>query len=54
MSFKDLDIKISYASYGSDNIVDSFLVPALKQTKTYRRSVGFSPLAYLGPSLMAS
>lgn len=49
MSFKDLDIKISYASYGSDNIVDSFLVPALKQTKTYRRSVGFFSSSVFGP-----
>lgn len=49
MSFKDLDIKISYASYGSDNIVDSFLVPALKQTKTYRRSVGFFSSGVFGP-----
>ena len=33
MSYKDLVIKRSYASQGGDNIADSFLVPALKQTK---------------------
>lgn len=49
MSFKDLDIKISYASYGEDNIVDSFLVPALKQTRLYRRSVGFFSSGVFGP-----
>lgn len=41
MSFKDLDIKRSYISRGTENMADSFLVPALKQTKLYRRSVGF-------------
>lgn len=41
MSFKELDIKRSYISYGDENIADSFLVPALKHTKMYRRSVGF-------------
>ena len=41
MSYKDLDIKLSYISCGEDNIAESFLVPALKHTKLYRRSVGF-------------
>ena len=41
MSFKDLDIKISYISCGDENIAKSFLVPALKETKLYQRSVGF-------------
>lgn len=41
MSLKDLDIKLSYISCGEENIVDSFLVPALKQSTRYRRSVGF-------------
>lgn len=41
MSFKDLDIKISYISCGDESIAKSFLVPALKQTKLYQRSVGF-------------
>ena len=35
MSFKDLDIKLSYISYGESGIAKSFLVPALKKTKTY-------------------
>ena len=41
MSFQDLDIKISYISCGDDSIAKAFLVPALKQTKLYQRSVGF-------------
>jgi len=41
MSFKDLDIKRSYISCGDDNISEAFLNPALKHTKTYKRSVGF-------------
>lgn len=41
MTFKELDIQRSYISFGDDNIAKSFLVPALKCTKTYKRSVGF-------------
>lgn len=41
MSFRQLDIKHSYVSYGDENITKSFLVPMLRQTKLYRRSVGF-------------
>lgn len=41
MSFLDLDIKRSYISCGKDSIASAFLVPALKHTKTYKRSVGF-------------
>ena len=41
MSFKNLDIKISYISYGESSIAPAFLVPALKETKLYQRSVGF-------------
>ena len=41
MSLKDLDIKISYISCGDESIAKSFLVPALKHTKLYQRSVGF-------------
>ena len=41
MSFQDLDIKLSYISCGDDNIAKAFLIPALKQTKLYQRSVGF-------------
>ena len=41
MSFRQLDIKRSYVSYGDENIAKSFLVPMLRQTKLYRRSVGF-------------
>lgn len=41
MSFKDLDLHVSYTSVGDSSIANSFLVPALKQTKLYQRSVGF-------------
>ena len=41
MSFKELDLKRSYISYGDNNITKSFLIPALMHTKLYRRSVGF-------------
>lgn len=41
MSYRELDIKISYISCGDENIAKSFLVPALKHTKLYQRSVGF-------------
>lgn len=41
MNYRQLDIKHSYVSYGEENIAKSFLVPMLKQTKLYRRSVVF-------------
>lgn len=41
MSFKALDIKISYISCGEESIAPAFLVPALKTTRLYQRSVGF-------------
>lgn len=49
MSFKDLDIKLSYISCGDDNIASAFLVPALKQAKKYQRSVGFFSSGVFGP-----
>lgn len=49
MSLKDLDIKLSYISCGEENIAKSFLVPALKHTKCYRRSVGFFSSGVFGP-----
>lgn len=41
MNYKDLNIKQSYISYGSENFAATFLVPALKCTRLYQRSVGF-------------
>ena len=41
MSFRDLDLKISYRSKSNDNVADDFLVPALKMTKLYKRSAGY-------------
>lgn len=49
MSFKNLDIKLSYISCGDDNIASAFLVPALKQAKKYQRSVGFFSSGVFGP-----
>ena len=49
MSFKDLDIKLSYISCGDENIASAFLVPALKQAKKYQRSVGFFSSGVFGP-----
>lgn len=49
MSLKDIDIGISYISCGEDNIAKSFLVPALKQSITYKRSVGFFSSGVFGP-----
>lgn len=48
MRLKDLDIRCSYISLGEENITKSFLVPALKCTKLYRRSVGFFSSSVLG------
>lgn len=49
MSFRELDIKRSYISYGEENIANSFLVPTLKHTKLYRRSVGFFSSSVFAP-----
>lgn len=49
MSFRELDLKRSYISYGDENIADAFLVPALKHTKLYRRSVGFFSSSVFAP-----
>ena len=49
MNFKDLEIHRSYISYGQDNIASSFLVPALKCTIKYQRSVGFFSSGVFGP-----
>lgn len=49
MGLKDLDIKKSYTSCGDENIAKSFLVPALKYTKCYQRSVGFFSSSVLEP-----
>lgn len=41
MDYKHMDIKYSYTSKSDVNIADSFLIPALKCTSIYKRSVGF-------------
>ena len=35
MSYRQLDIKHSYVSYGDENIAKAFLIPMLRQTKLY-------------------
>lgn len=49
MSFHDLEIKRSYISYGNENIPHAFLIPALKQTRVYKRSVGFFSSSVFSP-----
>lgn len=49
MSFRDLEIKHSYISYGADNITAALINPALQYTKTYKRSVGFFSSSVLKP-----
>ena len=41
MNYKDMDIKRSYISCGEDGIADALIVPALKCTNHYCRSVGY-------------
>ena len=41
MNYKDMDIKRSYISCGEDGIADALIVPALKCTNHYYRSVGY-------------
>lgn len=41
MSYRDLDIKISYRSCDEQGIAKAFVSPALKETRLYRRSVGY-------------
>ena len=49
MNFRDLDLQKSYISYGDNNIAKSFLIPALKCAKSYKRSVGFFSSSVLEP-----
>lgn len=41
MTLKDLPLKISYRSKGTDNILNELLLPGLKCSKVYKRSVGY-------------
>lgn len=36
MSLRDIPIKLSYKSKGKNNILEAFLIPALKQEKCRR------------------
>lgn len=51
MNFKELNIKISYISCGEDSIAPAFLVPALKMTRLYQRSVGYFSSGVFKPIL---
>ena len=48
-SYKDLNIKGSYISKGEENFAKAFLMPALKHTCLYQRSVGFFSSSVLIP-----
>lgn len=41
MSLKEICIEKSYISYGDQNLVDSLIGPALRNSKSYKRSAGF-------------
>lgn len=41
MTLSDLNVDISYITYGEKNIRDTLIIPALKVAKYYKRSVGF-------------
>ncbi len=41
MNYRDLDIKRSYVSCDENGIANALIVPALKITRLYRRSVGY-------------
>ena len=41
MGLRDISLKISYRSKGDDNVLENFIIPAYKQSKKYKRSVGF-------------
>ena len=41
MGLRELTLKISYRSKGDDNVLENFIIPAYKQSKKYKRSVGF-------------
>lgn len=41
MTLRDLSLKISYRSKGPDNILNELLIPGLKCSKIYKRSVGY-------------
>ena len=54
MSLQDLEIRYSYRSKGPENIVDSFLNPALSKATLYKRSAGFfssSVYELIGPGI---
>lgn len=41
MSLRDIPLRLSYKSKGKDNLLDNFLIPGLKESVVYKRSVGF-------------
>lgn len=41
MALSDIDVQLSYKNRGEANIIDAFLLPALKESVSYKRSVGF-------------
>lgn len=49
MNFQELNIRRSYINHGEDNLVQAFLLPALKCAKRYQRSVGFFSSSVFSP-----
>lgn len=41
MGLQDVQMKISYRSKGEDNVLETFIIPAFKESVRYKRSVGF-------------
>lgn len=41
MGLRNVPMKISYRSKGVDNVLDTFIIPAFKESNIYKRSVGF-------------
>lgn len=41
MSLRDIPLRLSYKSKGKENLLDNFLIPGLKESVVYKRSVGF-------------
>ena len=41
MGLRTIPMKISYRSKGEDNVLESFIIPAFKESIKYKRSVGF-------------
>lgn len=41
MGLRNIPLKISYRSKGEDNVLDSFIIPAFRESVVYKRSAGY-------------